>query len=132
MGAFSAQVAIPQGLIWTNRDEVRTITRGEGFTVNWSGAAAGHSVFVTGGSVDVPTNSSTVFVCQVSPGAASFRVPADVLANIAPARRKATQSIGAVYVGQWPLASPAGFTATGLDSAALLGAQVIARTVVFK
>jgi hypothetical protein len=132
IGAFSASIEMPQGFTWTNRDQLTTVTRSQGLTVNWAGVAPGYSVFITGGSVDVPSNATGLFVCQASPGVTSFRVPPDVLANIAPARQRPTQSIGALYVGQWPLASPVPFTATGLDMGSLLAAQVIVKTVVFR
>lgn len=131
VGPFSAAATMPQGFTWTNRDQLASITRSQGFTVNWSGSAS-NSVFIAGGSVDVPTNSSAIFVCQATPGATSFTVPPDILANIVPARTRLTQSIGVVYVGEWPLASPVSFQATNLDTGALLTAQVIARTVVFR
>ena len=132
IGAFSAQVTIPQGLTWTNRDQLNNITRSQGFTVNWSGAAPNHGVFVAGGVVDVPSNASNIFICRAAPGVNSFTVPPDILANIAPARTRATDSIGAIYFGQWPLTSPVTFTASGIESGAALGAQILVKTVVFR
>ena len=132
IGGFSASIDMPQGLNWTNRDQLTTITRAQGATINWTGAASGNSVFISGVGIDVPTNSTGLFVCQAAPGASSFRVPPDILANIAPARARTNQSIGAIYIGQWPLASPVTFSASGLDAGALLAAQVSAKTVVFK
>lgn len=132
VGAFTATTTVPQSLAWTNRDQLSVVNRSQGFTVNWSGAATGHTVFISGGSVDVPTDSSSLFVCRALPGATSFRIPPDVLWNIAPSRGNLTESPGAVYVGQWNLASPVAFTATGISSGSLLGAQVIVKTVVFQ
>ena len=132
VSSFQTQVAIPQPLNWTNRDQLQNITRSQGFTANWSGAAAGNSVFVTGAGTDLPANASAVFLCLAKPGDTSLTVPADVLANVPAAHARLVQSRGVIYVGQWPVAAPLTFTATGLDAGVVVPVEISGRTVKFQ
>ncbi len=131
VASFQATLNIPQPLTWSNRDTLQTVTRSQGFTVNWSGAAAGNTVFVAGAGEDMPDNASSMFICTAHPGDTSLTVPADVLANILPARTLLLQSRGALYVGQWPLASPPTFSASGITGF-MLPVEVQGRTVMFQ
>ncbi|HTB13116.1 MAG TPA: hypothetical protein VK752_16150 [Bryobacteraceae bacterium] len=132
VSSFQATATIPQPLVWTNRDQLQTVTRSQGFTVNWSGVASGNTVFISGFGVDLPTNASAAFICTAPAGSSSFTVPADVLANIPAARARLTQSRGTIYVGQWPIASPPSFSATGLNSGFFVPLELTGRTVAFQ
>jgi len=132
VGSFQAQLAIPSPLNWTNRDQLSAVARNQGMMVAWSGAAPGNNVFISGAGADLPANASYVFVCAAPPGATSFTVPADVLANMPPVRNRLIQSRGVVYVGQWPIANPAGFTASGVNTGLVLPVEVSGRTVEFQ
>ena len=132
VGALVAPVTVAAPLTWTNRDQTSTIIRSQGVTVNWSGAPAGQTVLIFGGSVDLPVNATGEFLCVASPGAASFTVPAPVLANIPATHTNLLQSKGVVYVGALPTASPASFSASGLDVGAVLSGTFIGKTVIFQ
>jgi hypothetical protein len=89
-------------------------------------------VVIFGGGVDLPFNVTGEFVCVAPPGSSSFAVPSTALANVPPRRGHLLQSKGVVYVGALPLASPAAFTATGLDSGAIYAGAFIGKTVIFQ
>jgi uncharacterized protein (TIGR03437 family) len=134
VGAFQATVTIPNpaGLTWTNRATTVTINRSQGFTVNWSGAAADQPVIIFGGGVDMPTNSSAVFACVAPAGSSSFTVPGLALANVPATRTNLVQSKDAVYVGALPTANPAAFSASGIDTGAIVAGAFAAKTVIFQ
>ncbi len=132
VASFQGTLNIPPALNWTNRDQLQSISRSQGFTVNWTGSAPGNTVFVSGAAADLPTNASTVFLCTAHAGDTSLTVPADVLANFPGVRNRLIESRGVIYVGQWPIASPPTFSASGLDSGVLLSAEASGRTVTFK
>ena len=132
VASFQATASIPQPLTWTNRDSLQTITRSQGFTANWSSAAPGNTVFIYGFGADLPTNSYAAFLCTAAAGATSFTVPADVLANVPVARARLTQSRGAIYLGQWPVASPPSFSVTGVNSGFFIPLELTGRTVAFQ
>lgn len=103
-------------LTWTNRDQIATVDRSTPLTVNWSGGE-GQTVAVVGGSADLPTNVSGVFVCIVAAGANSITVPPVILANLPPSRGNSAYSKGIVFlVGAGKVT---GFNAGGLDGGAL-------------
>jgi uncharacterized protein (TIGR03437 family) len=132
VGSFQATLTMPAPPNWTNRDQLSSVTRSQGFTVAWTGAAAGQTVFIGGGGVDLPVNSTGMFLCIAKPGDTSLTVPPDVLANVPAAHARLIQSKGVVYIGQWPIASPVQFNASGLDSGLLLGTEVSGKTVMFQ
>lgn len=132
VGQFQGQLQVAQPFNWTNRDEIREVNRSQGFTVTWSGVADGHTVFVSGGGADLPSNATAAFLCIAPPGADRLAVPPAVLANILPTRPRLVQSLGAVYVGQWRLPSPVPFSAPGLDAGLLLSAQVHGKSVMYR
>ncbi|MBZ5607472.1 MAG: hypothetical protein LAP38_04380 [Acidobacteriia bacterium] len=129
---FQATLTMPSPPSWTNRDQLSAIKRTQGFSLTWTGVASGQTVFVSGGGVDLPANSTGMFLCIAKPGDTSLTVPPDVLANVPPAHVRLIQSKGAVYLGQWPIASPVQFSASGLDSGLLLGVEVSGKTVMFQ
>lgn len=134
VGTFQATITIPNpvGLTWTNRAQTLTIDRTQGFTVNWTGAPSDQPVIIFGGGVDTPTNSSAVFACVAAAGSSSFTVPAIALANVPATRPNLIKSKGAVYVGALPTANPAAFTASGIDTGAIMAGTFAAKTVIFQ
>jgi uncharacterized protein (TIGR03437 family) len=132
IGTLTASADPPQPFSWTNRDAILAVTLSSGLTVNWSGAADGASVFIVGGGVDLPSNSTSLFLCVAPGDAGSFAVPADVLANIPVTRARAIQSKGVIYLGQWNLANPVGITATGVNFGALVPMYASGKTVSFQ
>jgi uncharacterized protein (TIGR03437 family) len=132
IGPASANFTVPPPFTWTNRDQVSPITRSSGFTVNWTGGDPNASVFVMGAGLDLPSNSTALFLCLAPPGAGSFTVPADLLANVPAPRPRLVQSKGVVYVGQWNLATPEKMQSSGLDFSAIVPAFVSGTTVSFR
>lgn len=132
VGSFQASVNVPQPLTWSNRDQTTVVTRNAGLTVEWSGVTANQSVFVYGLGVDLPTNTDFLFFCRANPGDTSFTVPPAVLANMPATRAQLTQSLGAIYLGQWSITKPTTLATSGLDFGSALAAGVIGKTVVFQ
>jgi hypothetical protein len=134
VGAFQAKVTVPNpaGLTWTNVAQTLTIDRSQGFTINWTGAPSNQAVIIFGGGVDMPTNSSAVFVCVAPAGLSSFTVPAIALANVPATRSNLLLSKDAVYVGALPTTNPATFTASGIDTGAIVAGAFAAKTVIFQ
>jgi uncharacterized protein (TIGR03437 family) len=132
VGAISASFTFPTPLTWSNRGQAIRITRSQGLTVSYLGVPAGQTVVIFGGGVDLPSNATGEFVCVAPAGSSSFTVPATALANVPATRSNLLQSKGVVYVGALPLASPAAFTATGLDTGAIYAGAFIGKTVIFQ
>lgn len=132
VGSFQAPLTVATPLTWTNRSQTTTVSRSQGFTVNWTGAPTGQSVIVFGGGVDTPTNSSAIFACVAAPGSSSFTVPPQILGNIAPTRANLLQSKGVIYVGALPTSNPTTFSASGLDLGAIVSGAFVGKTVIFQ
>ncbi len=134
VGPFTAKFTLPSpfGLTWTNRAQTETVDRTQPLTLNWTGAPSGQQVIIFGAGVDVPTNTTAMFVCLASSASSSFTVPSQILANIPAARTNLLQSKGVVYVGALPVSSPVSFTANGLDAGAILPGAFFGKTVIFQ
>ncbi len=130
--AFNVAVTVPSALAWTNRDQLAAVNRSQGLTVSWTGAAANNSVFLTGGAVDLPANVVTTFFCSASPGAASITVPAQVLAAMPATHTQLLQSLGAIYLGEWPIAAPSVFNGGGAAGGGAMHVHVLGKSVTFQ
>jgi len=115
IGAFSTAFTIPQPVSWTNRDTTNVVPRSEPLEVSWSGGDSGQVVSIIGFGIDLPTNSSAVFVCIAPAGATSFTVPTDMLSNLPPTRPNPLQSKDVIYLMTLAGSSVKNITATGLD-----------------
>jgi uncharacterized protein (TIGR03437 family) len=132
VGAFSASVAMPQPLTWTNRDQTVLVDRTQPLNLSWSGGSGG-PVAVLGFGVDLPTDSTTVFGCLAPAGTNSFSVPPLVLSNVPPTRPNPLQSRSVIYVGSGPASSSAAsLNAKGLDYGFIEFQQVVGKTVIFE
>jgi hypothetical protein len=132
---FQASFSMPSMMTWASAlgDPTIIVDRTQPLTIGWSGITdPSYTGFVAGGSFDAPTASTAIFFCLAPQGATSFTVPAAVLAALPASRSRASQSVGAVYAGAWNLSSPATFSATGLDFAAVISTMALGRTVVFQ
>jgi uncharacterized protein (TIGR03437 family) len=112
VGPVSTGFTMAQPPVWTNRDQISTVDRTAGLTVNWTGGT-GQTIAVVGGSVDLPNNSSGIFVCVAAPGANSITVPPVLLANLPPGRRSTRYSKAIVFLAA--AAASSSFNAPGLD-----------------
>lgn len=130
--AFQAQITVPGAINWQGRDQVDAIDRTNPLTLSWSGVAAGQSMSILGGNVDLPTNSSAVFHCLVPPGANSFTIPAGILGTLPATRGNPLLSKGVIYLSTAHAGNGVPITVPGLDAAIAVGGQVIGKTVVFQ
>jgi uncharacterized protein (TIGR03437 family) len=110
--AFEANLAIAEPVTWTNRAALESINRSNGIRFDWQGDA---QVILGGISIDLPTNSSGVFICIAPSGATSFDVPDYVLANLPSSRMTRTRSRSYLLVLSVPPGQPTEFAADGLD-----------------
>lgn len=124
--ALSAAVTVPPPLVWTNRDQINTVSQSQSLTINWSGAVADQPVTILGVAADVPTNSSALFVCIAAPGASSFTVPAPILSALPSSRANPLASEDVIYLIS---STGASFTASGLSSTWASGGNALGKTV---
>lgn len=132
VGSFQASLTIPQPFTYTNRDQNAVIDRSQPLVINWSGAPAGQTLAVFGGTVDFPTNSTALFYCIATPGATTLTIPTYILAAIPATRPNVLQSNSALHVTNMPLSNAAPFNARGIDVGVLRYVFLTGRTVIFK
>jgi len=94
VGAFQANITNPAPLTWTNRDQLTNINRTQPLTINWTGGPSNTPVAIIDANVDLPTNSTALFVCIAPAGSSSFSVPPYVLANVPASRSPPTRLEG--------------------------------------
>ncbi len=131
VGAINADADVSETPQWTNSGVFTEITRGNDVTFTWSAPGAAR-VVVAGVSVDRPNNVSGMFLCLAPTGSSSFRVPTAVLANLPVSRPILGQSDGFLILGSWPTGMLEGFTADGLDQAAVMSQSIHSKTVRFR
>jgi hypothetical protein len=132
VGPFSVNFTIPQPLNWTNQSSIGTVVRSQPLTLNWTGGETGDLDFVIGLGVDLPTNSSSIFVCSVPSGASTFTVPPDILANLPATRPNPLQSKDVIYLLSVQGPSIVNLNATGLTSGATSAYLINGKTVLFQ
>jgi uncharacterized protein (TIGR03437 family) len=132
VGPFSTNFTIPEPLNWTNQSSLGIVPRTQPLTLNWTGGSTGDLDFVIGVGVDLPSNSSSIFVCSVPSGASSFTVPADVLANLPATRPNPLQSKDAIYLLSVQGPSIVNLNASGLTSGATSSYLINGKTVLFQ
>ncbi len=132
IGAASIVASTVPRATWTNRDSLVTVNRANPMTLNWSGTDATTQVLIFGGNVDIPTNSTALFVCAAAPGAGTFTVPGPVLQSLPPGRLQYNQQNGFVFLSTTPASGPTPFTAQGLDVGGMYTISSTGRTVMFQ
>jgi uncharacterized protein (TIGR03437 family) len=132
VSSFSAPFTMPSPFTWTNQSSLTKVNRTQPLSVSWSGVASGYNVLIAGLGVDIANNATTAFVCTAPPGAISFTVPVQALANLPPQHARPNQSLGAIYIGELPLSSPTTFTASGLNSAQIMPGQFLGQSVLIQ
>jgi hypothetical protein len=97
VGAFTATLAIPTPMTWTNQDQITAVTRSQGVTVRWTGGAAGSQVIIIGTSSNRSgtTTVSGAFFCTAPVSAGEFAVPAIVTLSLPPSSTQASSAPGA-------------------------------------
>jgi len=132
VGPFSVNFTVPQPLNWTNQSSLGIVMRTQPLTLNWTGGETGDLDFVIGVGVDLPTNSSSTFVCSVPSGANSFTVPPDVLANLPATRPNPLQSKDVIYLLSVQGPSIVSLKASGLTSGETSFYLINGKTVFFQ
>ncbi len=118
VGAFSANLALPAGLTWTNAGSIRDVTRNQPLTITWSGGDSNKEyVVVAGSAMDVANQVVGSFICAERVDAGAFTVPADALGGL-PAASYWTSGgypAGTLSVGTMPILSAVRFNGPNLD-----------------
>ena len=83
VGPFTGTFPLPALFVWTNQSSVKTVSRSDGVTVNWSGGDPSGYVTVSGQSIaygSTSANSVIVsFTCTARASDGSFTVPPSIL-----------------------------------------------------
>ena len=99
--AFTVPVASGVTLDGFNADQLRTIDRKAGLTINWRGQS-GVAAFIVGSAYDKPTNSSGLCLCVSSTGSSSLTVPDYVLAKLPATRGVSDQGEARLFLSAMP------------------------------
>jgi uncharacterized protein (TIGR03437 family) len=122
-----------QPVRWTNQDQIATVTRASGLTVNWSGGDAAQDIVVAAVlSSDDAANSAGLAFCVAQADAGSMTVPPYILSAIPATPDSALRIPAWVFVASARVRNPARFTAPGLDSGFIVPALAGARAVVVR
>jgi uncharacterized protein (TIGR03437 family) len=132
VGPFQATWHVPSPISWTGRNSLVNVNRAQPLNISWSGGTSSDLVGIVGFGEDLPTNSSTMFVCLASPGATSFSIPPPVLANLPPTRQNPLQSKDVIYLVSVPGAAAVPVNPTGVNAAAALFTYINGKTVIYQ
>lgn len=114
VGAFTAQMTLPQPVTWTNEASITNIPRSQNLNVTWSGGNPSDLVIISGFSFQTTPQAGGIFVCYENASAAQFTVPSWVLSAL-----PISASVGGVSTGNLSVGSassnPARFTAPNID-----------------
>lgn len=132
VGPFSTNFTVAQPINWTNQASTVFVDRTQPLTLNWTGGNANDSDFIIGMGVDLPTNSSSIFVCSVPWGVNSFTVPADILANMPGTRQNALHSKDVIYLMDLQGPSVVNMNASGLTAGTTAFYLILGKTVIFQ
>jgi uncharacterized protein (TIGR03437 family) len=132
VGAFSTNFTVSQPVNWTNQSTTVMVNRTQPLTLNWTGGNANDSDFIIGMGVDLPSNSSSIFVCSVPWGSNSFTVPADILANMPATRENPLHSKDVIYLMDLQGPSVVNLNASGLTAGTSAFYLILGKTVIFE
>ncbi len=132
IGAFSASFTIPEPLTWSNRDQLSVVDRTQSLLISWTGGDSGQTIAIVGVGEDLPTNSSTAFVCIAPLGATSLTVPPDILSNLPATRPNPLQSKDVIYLVTLAGSSIHSLNAKGLDQGSTGFFLINGKTVVLQ
>jgi hypothetical protein len=138
VGPFTANITLPQPLVWTNQASITTVNRASGQTVTWSGGDPAGYVQIQGtsfvGSTQA-TASFAIFTCTARTSDGTFNIPSYVLLSLPPSGSQSQGGVtiaipGTLSVGSVTATAP--FTATGLDFAGVTGTVVNSSQVTYQ
>ncbi|HZU27783.1 MAG TPA: hypothetical protein VFA04_19790 [Bryobacteraceae bacterium] len=132
VGAFSTTLTAPAPIIWTGQNALLNVPRSQPLTISWSGGSSTDRVGILGFGEDLPSNSSTAFLCVAPEGATSFTIPAAILANVPATRANPLQSKDVIYLLSVPGSATATISASGLNAGSAKFTYVLGKTVIFQ
>jgi len=113
VGAFTASVALPAALTWTNQAAITSVARSADLRVAWSGTAASELVLITGSTFNEGASVGGSFTCYEAASKGEFTIPAYVLSALPASSATAGVPQAFLAVGNYAVASR--FNATGLN-----------------
>jgi uncharacterized protein (TIGR03437 family) len=132
VGAFSATLNVPAPVTWTDRDSLVTVNRSQPLTISWTGGSSKDRVGIAGFGEDLPGNATTMFVCVAQPGASSFTIPSQILANLPATRANPLQSSDVIYLVSVPGSAEAAITPSGLNAGEAMFTYIDGKTVIYQ
>jgi uncharacterized protein (TIGR03437 family) len=123
IGPFTANVNVPQALIWTNESSIKSVSASQNLRVTWSGGTAGDFVSIFGTSGLPSISKDTQFFCNAPAGDGQFTIPSQVLALLPPAGVGSNGLPGTDFIVA--LITPGTFSAPGLDYGILFSSVTV-------
>jgi hypothetical protein len=117
VAAFTSTMTLSAPFTWTNMNDLTSVTRANGVTVNWSGAT-GHVVITGYSGITTPQSAGVIFYCLAPASANSFTVPSGVLLALPVSATESGMPLGELTV--WDTSAPGVFNPNppnGLDMA---------------
>jgi uncharacterized protein (TIGR03437 family) len=113
VSGFSASIALPAKLAWTNRPAVpATVSRSQPLTITWTNGFSGALLQIIGQS-QVSLGVGAQFTCWADAAAGTYTVPAAVLAAVPPTYSNSGTPQGSLTVTQ--IFTGSTFNAPGID-----------------
>ncbi len=115
VGAFTATLAMPTPIDWTNRAVINTINRASGQTFTWSGGTGGGNNIVaivgvsgvhSGGTAAAPVYDSATFACLANAADGTFTVPSSVLSQMPASSGSIIDGSGISFAGVEMITDP--------------------------
>ena len=132
VGPFKASFTVPQPLAWTDQTQFVQVSRSQPLAIAWTGGQSGQLAGVVGFSVDLPSNSSTVFACLAPAGAHNLTVPAAILTNLPATRPNVLQSKSVIYLVSLLPSAATTLQASGLDAGQVISSYISGKTVIWQ
>jgi hypothetical protein len=130
VGAFSLNVTNPKPMSWDNQDQITSVDRSQGVTVNWSGGDPASYVQILGSSSQQLASKVTVsvtFVCSERVSAGTFSVPSYVTSALPPSAANSGGGILGLYsVSTQPVTIP------GVDIGTFSSLSAAAKNIAFQ
>jgi uncharacterized protein (TIGR03437 family) len=122
-----------QPVRWTNQNQVSSVVRAAGLTLNWTGGDAAQDVVLLAVlSSDDAANSAGMALCAAPADAGSFSIPPYILSALPATPGNAVRIPAWVLVVSARVRNPARFSAPGLDAGFIVPAAAAARSVVVR
>jgi hypothetical protein len=82
VGSFTGSLDAGNDLVWTNWEEAKTVNRGRGLTVRWTGGDPSSVIIISGFQSAGLTDSASFFTCFANRSAGSFHIPGSILSQL--------------------------------------------------